>query len=188
MIAQGLRAFKMVGLLAVVASVAACASGARPGAMTAALDTGHILTASSPFFMAVAVADVGGGRDTNALLASQVSSGDFKTALQQSLQVNTMLATGAPKYDLRATLEDLKQPLIGLSMTVTASVHYVVQPVNYGPPVFDRTITTPYTAAFGDAFVGVERLRLANEGAIRTNISEFVGALAAMPVAGAPRS
>ena len=77
---------------------------------------------------------------------------------------------------------------MGLSMTVTASVHYVVQPAHYGQPILDRTITTPYTAAWGDAFVGVERLRRADEGAMRANIAQFVAALAAAPVAGVPAS
>jgi hypothetical protein len=188
MISQAAASLKALALLGMVAMLAACASGARPGAMTAPLDTAHIINQSSPFYMAVAVKSVGGGRETNPLLQSQVSTPDFTTALQQSLQLNTMLATGNPKYNRTATIEDLKQPMIGFGMTVTAKVHYVVEPSTFGPPVFDQTITTPYTAAFGDAFVGVERLRLANEGAVRTNITDFIKALAEVKRAGTPSS
>ena len=104
MISQRLHTLKALVLRTALSSLAACASGARPGAMTTTLDAGHILSATSPLCMAVAVSDLRGGRDPNPLLASQVSSSDFKTAFQQSLQINTMLATGAPKYNLRATL------------------------------------------------------------------------------------
>jgi hypothetical protein len=188
MISHSAPSLKALWVVFTAGSLAACASGARPGAMTAPLNASHIINQTSPFYMAVAIKSVGGGRDTNPLLQSQVSSADFTTALQQSLQLNTMLATSAPKYNLSASLDDLKQPIIGLSMTVTAKVHYVVAPSNFGPPVFDQTITTPYTAAFGDALVGVERLRLANEGAIRNNITDFIKALAEVKPAGAPSS
>ena len=43
--------------------------------------------------------------------------------------------------------------------------------------MFDQTITEPYTANFSDAFLAVERLRLANEGAMRVNIGTFLKAL-----------
>ena len=36
-----------------------------------------------------------------------------------------------------------------------------------------ETIDSPCTATMKDAFVGVERLRMANEGAIRTSIQSF---------------
>nr|WP_067294121.1 hypothetical protein [Marinobacterium profundum] len=35
-------------------------------------------------------------------------------------------------------------------------------------------IDEPYTAAFGDTFVAVERLRLVNEGVIRMNITQLI--------------
>ena len=59
-------------------------------------------------------------------------------------------------------------------MTVTASVNYIVSERATGKEVFNRTVAVPYTAKFGDALMGVERLKLANEGAIRTNISQLI--------------
>ncbi len=46
-----------------------------------------------------------------------------------------------------------------------------------GQPLVLATIDTPYTADFSAAFVAAERLRLANEGSIRTNISQFLDKL-----------
>jgi hypothetical protein len=43
----------------------------------------------------------------------------------------------------------------------------------------DQTVLTPYTANFSDAFVGMGRLRLANEGAMRENIREIISRLVA---------
>ena len=178
MIRQVFRCGRALALMLCVAGLSACASGARSGAMTAPLDAQHIITDGSPLFKAVAVAPVSGGKETNALLQSKISNEAFQMALEQSLALNAMLAESNARYTVTAALEDLKQPFAGFDMTVTASVHYVVTPTAGGAPVFDETIVTPYTANFSDAFVGVERLRLANEGAVRTSIATFIGKLA----------
>tara|TARA_B100000676_G_scaffold306985_1_gene364404 strand:+ start:1323 stop:1472 length:150 start_codon:yes stop_codon:yes gene_type:complete len=41
----------------------------------------------------------------------------------------------------------------------------------------NETIVTPYTEDFSSTFLAAERLRLANEGAIRRNIETFINAL-----------
>jgi len=40
--------------------------------------------------------------------------------------------------------------------------------------VFQKTIKSPYTATVSDAFVRVERLKLANEGSAKENIYKFL--------------
>ncbi|MEM7445697.1 MAG: hypothetical protein AAF414_20415 [Pseudomonadota bacterium] len=67
-------------------------------------------------------------------------------------------------------------------MTVTSTVEYVIEDQLTGQTIFEEVITAPYTAAFGDSLLGVERLRLANEGSIRANIQEFFVRLGAVAV------
>jgi hypothetical protein len=165
----------VVGCLAL--SLGACVSGAKPGAMTTTIDPGHLADKSSPYYQAAAVDAVKGGSETNPLWKSNVSNQDFKTALEQSLKINGLFADANPKYTVKVELLDLDQPFAGFSMTVTPKVHYTVIPADGGTPVFDQTFTTPYTAAMGDAFLASERLRLANEGAIRASITAFIDAL-----------
>jgi hypothetical protein len=85
-----------------------------------------------------------------------------------------MLSSGDARLKLNAELLELDQPLFGASFTVTASVHYTLTNMSTGEVVFDRKVTTPYTASFSDAFYGAKRLRLANEGAIRENIQRLM--------------
>ena len=40
--------------------------------------------------------------------------------------------------------------------------------------VFQKTIKSPYTATIGDAFVGMTRLTLANEGSAKENIYKLL--------------
>ena len=67
--------------------------------------------------------------------------------------------------------------MMGFDMTVTATVRYSLIERISGREVFSRSIPTPYTAKMGDAFVGSERLKLANEGAVRKNIEELIAEL-----------
>jgi len=48
--------------------------------------------------------------------------------------------------------------------------------------VFDETVITPYTATVDDAFAGVKRLRLANEGSAQKNIEEFLNKLSELQI------
>jgi hypothetical protein len=46
--------------------------------------------------------------------------------------------------------------------------------------VWSKNIESEYTAKPGEAFAGIKRLRLANEGAARENIRQAIAAMAAM--------
>ena len=68
---------------------------------------------------------------------------------------------------------------MGFNLTVTSHVNYSVLERDSGNPYFLTTVTAPYTATVGDAFAAVTRLRLANEGSIRSNIQIFLDELLA---------
>lgn len=130
------------------------------------------------------VSEITGGKGTNPLWTSQVSNSDFRQALEASLASAGMLASGSEgQYLLRAHLDGLRQPLFGASMTVSSKIHYVILDRQTNKTVFERTIDLPYTAAFSDAFAGVTRLRLANEGAIRVNIQALIKDLIELDIA-----
>ncbi len=135
-------------------------------------------TRDAPLRNKLAIKDVTGGTETNPMWVSNVSSSDFEKALEASLKSAGLLADRqAGDFVLTADLTELEQPFIGLDMTVTSSVRYMVVQRSSGKTVFDRTVTTPYTAKLSDALIAIERLKLANEGAIRTNIGELLSQL-----------
>jgi hypothetical protein len=172
-------------LLAVVAIVAGCASPARieqmqvtPSMATRAAAAGSALKEN------LALKDVTGGKETNPMWVSNVSSADFERALEASLSAAGMLSANrqSSKYTLTTHLLKLDQPFMGASMTVTATVQYSVVERATGKEVFARTLATPFTAEFSSAFIGSERLKLANEGAARMNIQQLIDGLVAMRV------
>ena len=122
------------------------------------------------------MAQVTGGEETNPLWVSKVGNSQFREALENSLGNGRLRAAdpAAARYLISAKLDRLSQPLAGLDMSVSATVHYTVTERATKQTVYAQSITSTYTAKFGDSLLGVERLKLANEGAMRENIKEFI--------------
>ncbi len=163
-----------------------CAAPARVDQMQ--VDTSMATRASlsqSPLRGNVALKEVTGGRETNPMWVSNVSSSDFEAALEASLKAAGLAAPHrqAGRYVLTADLLKLEQPMLGASMTVTATVAYRLIERSTNKEVFTRTLAVPYTAPFSAAFLGSERLKLANEGAMRENIRQLIDLLASQKIA-----
>lgn len=174
-----------VAVIVCVLFIAGCATPARVDQMAVSGQPSQRV-APTPLRNNIAVGDVTGGKDTNSMWVSNVGGNEFSLALEESLRNVGLLAANrqAGRFTLTAQLRSLDQPMFGLDMTVTASVNYVVVERASGKEIFQRTVAIPYTAKMGDAFIGVERLKLANEGAIRTNISQLIDELFMLKIDG----
>ena len=178
-----MRQLIALSLVAACSVITGCASPAQVSNMRA---TEYLDQAQTPSALrhAIDIEDISGGKGTNPLWTSQVSQDAFRQALEQSLQSAGLLTQGQNgRYRLVANLDGLRQPLFGVSMTVSSKVHYSLVDTRDNRTVYEKTIDTPYTAAFTDALTGVKRLRLANEGAIRKNIEALIGDLQRMNIA-----
>lgn len=130
----------------------------------------------------IAVNNIRGGHETNPLWTSQINNANFKEALKKSLQhANLYHDFSGSKYSLDAKLVKLKQPLIGLNLTVTCRVHYNIKDIKANTSIYDKDIETSYTAKISDAFVATIRLKIANEGAARENIQKLIEDLYRLP-------
>lgn len=164
-------------LLVMALALSACASASKPGAMVPLVNEKTVIAENSLLRNAITVTEVTGGKRTNPLWKSDVSSEDFTEALRQTLAAHAMLAPEQGRYSLEAELIKLKQPMFGIDAKVTSTVKYRLVDTATAAPVMEKIIENAYTASFSDAFVGVERLRLANEGSIKGNISQLMDAL-----------
>ncbi len=154
-------------------SLAGCAAPAMNENMVVTTEQTRSISPSNKFYKNVKSIQVSGGSETVPFLTSQVGSDDFQKALLISLKNANMLCD-AGKYTLKANLISLDQPYMGISMTVRASVDYLIKDEVRGEIILDETINSSFTANMSDNFLGVERLRVANEGAIRRNIELFL--------------
>lgn len=160
--------------------LSACAAPAKVEGMTVTPAAVQAAAMPDEIRQNIALGMVSGGEPTNPLWTSEVGNEEFRAALEASLRSAGAIAPvgSAAGYLLEATLIDVKQPIIGLDATVTSTVDYRVSPHGQEGQTFQTVVAAPYTARMGDAFCGVQRLRLANEGSIRENIRLFMEQLA----------
>jgi|SRR6218665_2333706 len=181
-----MQTLRILSTLCLTLALIGCAAPARVEQMQTNTNMAtRTAVDKSPMREAVAIRDVTGGKDTNPMWVSNVSSSDFERALELSLKDAGLLAANkhGSKYVLVAHLSKLDQPFAGASMTVTATVRYILVDRLTNKEVLEKTLATPYTAAWNEAFLGTERLKLANEGAVRANIQQLIDALVALKVA-----
>lgn len=172
-----IRLLAAAGAVAALLNLAGCATPATSQAMT--VKPGAVAAVNPKLKGQVAVADVKGGKETNPMWTSQVDAAGFRKALTDSLAVSGYLAPDAAsaKYKVSADLVALEQPLFGLTFDVKSDVKYQVS--GTGAPR-DFVIKATGTAGTSDAFVAVERLRIANERSVMENIKEFLNRLATL--------
>jgi uncharacterized lipoprotein YajG len=159
---------------AVLLNLGGCATPATSQAMT--VKPGTTASVNPKLKGAVKVADVTGGKETNPLWTSQVDNAGFKKALSDSLAISGYLAPDASKatYSVSAELMELEQPIFGFNFDVKSNVKYKLA----GPAAARAyPVKATGTATVSDAFVAIERLRIANERSVLENIKQFVNEL-----------
>ena len=152
-----------------ILAVSGCATGAKPDAMVA---DKVVIAHASGSDVTVAVS---GGKDTSKMGASQVSDDAFAQALRDSIAKSGLfkaVADSGGRYKLNAFIGKVDQPMMGFSMTVKMEVSYTLVDTSSGKTVWAKNVASEHTAKAGEAFAGVERLRLANQGAAKANIEQ----------------
>ena len=180
------RRFQSLGFLAIFA-LAGCATGAGSKEMAlGAVPSAHF---PEPLHGAMCVPKVTGGQATYLLGMSEIGNGNLRKALAESLAANGLLAAGdgfgmgsACRFVVSADILEVNQPFFGFDLKVTTHVHYSVGDPPPAAILLDRTVTAYGIARFRDSPIGVIRLRLANEAAMRASIAKFLKLLAELTV------
>lgn len=155
-----------------------CATASKPTAMVA-----DVVQVEHKHSASVAV-KVTGGSDTSAMGASNISNDDFAAAIRSSIEQSGLFASisaaEAGDYQISAQIVRLDRPTFGFSFTVTMEVSWRLLRTSSQEVVWEKAVTSSFTATTGDAVVGVTRLRLANEGAARENIKDALTQLGSL--------
>jgi hypothetical protein len=156
-------------MIVVVSLLTGCATASKSDAMVA--EPVAIVHASSSDVSVV----VSGGKETSKMGASQISDDGFAQALRDSITKSGLfkaVADSGGRYKLSAFIGKVDQPMMGFSMTVKMEVSYTLVDTKSGKTVWAKNIASEHTAKPSEAFAGVTRLRLANEGAAKDNIQQ----------------
>ncbi len=173
---------RLVFFASVSAVLIGCAGGATREGMVYQPDAA--LGFDRALDNAVAVGRVSGGQKTNPLWTSEIGNEAFADALKATLE-GLGLWSDTGRYQLRVELQEVDQPAFGFDMTVTTRVNYQLIDSQRNSIVLNETVVAEFTATVDDAFAGVKRLRLANEGSVRKSIGELVKLLSLLEISGA---
>lgn len=167
-----------------LAFAGACAPPASYSAMVAGAPPGQ---GPAPVYRnAVTVGSVTLGRDVGTPWTSAVGPDQVQQALVQTLAAAGL---GQPargqsrdgRFRLDGQLLTLSRPYAGFAMTVTAAIAWRLTDVTNGAVVYDRTLQGLGTATLDDAVDNNNRLRIADQRAIRANLQQLVQDLSALP-------
>lgn len=166
-------------LAALVVSIGACAKPATYSAMVPEVPPG---AASAPAFRnAITAGLVTVGGDTATPWTSSVGPDQVREALVQTLAAAGLGQPANGRYRLDAILLMLDRPYAGFAMTVTATIAWRLTEGASGAVVYDRTLRSLGTASLNDAVTNDDRLRIADQRAVRANLQQLVQDLSALP-------
>ena len=134
------------------------------------------LISSGPLYKSISVSNVGGGKETNPMMFSEIGNPELEEAIITSLKGYNYnaLSTEDAKYKLNVFLVEIDRPKSGFTTTITAFVRYKLSEIENNRTVIDEIIKTTDTKTAEEVFVGITRMRIAQEEAIKKNIIEFI--------------
>ena len=165
-------------LAALVASVGACAKPATYSAMVPEVPPG---VAPAAYRSAITVGSVTVGRDTATPWTSAVGPDQVREALAQTLAAAGLGQPANGRYRLDAILLMLDRPYAGFAMTVTATIAWRLTDTTSGAVLYDRTLRSLGTASLDDAVTNDNRLRIADQRAVRANLQQLMQDLSVLP-------
>jgi hypothetical protein len=117
-----------------------------------------------------------GGSTTLPFWTSQISNDNFTEAVKESLLNSKTFAALSTNWGedwgVELEIREVNQPFFGSSFTVTTDIKYTLYLA--GKKVYETDIRESGTATMSDSFLGVARLRIANEYSARANIKKFI--------------
>ena len=166
----------MIVLTVAMLTLSACASPAVMQNMVVTPQDMKAIAPSPDFKNGMTIAQVNIGETTNSSWVLKVDKASFQGALSASLEQNGLLADqqSLSKFDVFASIVSLKQPIFAMDFMVTSDVKYQVVERKSKVTWYEELISISYTPANRDTGFPAGGLRLANEGAIRENIKEFI--------------
>lgn len=131
---------------------------------------------SGLLYRSISVSKVGGGKETNPVMFSEIGNPELEKAIIKSLESNNYYAstTEDAKYTLNVFLVEIDRPKGGFTTTITTFVRYKLTDDKNNKVVLDEIVKTSDTKTVGEVFSGVSRMRITQEESIKKNIAQFI--------------
>jgi len=168
--------YTVCGLFVFATILTGCPKPIAPEKMIPTQIGTEYLISNGPFYKSISVSNVGGGKETNPMMFSEIGNPELEEAIITSLRGYNYhaLSTEDAKYKLNVFLVEVDRPKSGFTTTITAFVRYKLSEIENNRTVIDELVKTTDTKTGEEVFVGITRMRIAQEEAIKKNIIEFI--------------
>lgn len=165
-------------------ALAACADSSEVRALVPDLASIDVARGPAPSYRGtISVGTVTGGKSEveSFLRGHSLTERALRESLEQTLGKARLGRTANGRFRLDVTLQKLDQPVIAVDMVVTATLAYRLTEVASGTLVYEQILVTRGVAAYGEQPAAIDRLRLADWRAVRTNLLQLVKRLYELP-------
>ncbi|MFC1775793.1 hypothetical protein ACFL3I_00450 [Pseudomonadota bacterium] len=170
--------FRTPVVVLITVAMIGCAAPASRDSMSISSTERATYTTDKFLSKSISVGKVIGGEETNPAWTSEIDNESFASALKDSLETAKLLNSDSlSNYVLDAVLVEVDQPMMGFTFTVKTEVQYSLRHKDSQDIVLQQTINATGTATTGDAFMGVKRLKIANERSAQENIKRIIDVL-----------
>lgn len=171
---------RIVFLAILTLSCSGCPLTVRPDAMTAQTVVSHRQGTSD------VLVTVFNATDAFVKQPVQMTSENFAQALATSLERSGIfrraLRDSPGKYQLQAQITGLDEEVLGINLTASMTVNYVLASTSPKALVWEKTITSSHTAGISDSMISITRLQMATEGAARKSIEQAIQEMTALKI------
>ena len=94
----------------------------------------------------------------------------IKLAVEKSISNAGLFTDNERVIRINLSVLAIENPLFGGSLTSEIRIRWQLYDEAEEVSLFESVVASEYTATIGDAFVGAQRMKMANDGAIRENI------------------
>jgi uncharacterized protein YceK len=117
------------------------------------------------------------------LVGTMVTVPELQAAVADALAASKAFADVKGKggdYQLTVQIFNVNHPSFGMSFTSKVEAGWTLKRADTGAVVWQEAIKSEHTTGAGEAFAGVERLKMSIAGAIRNNITTGVAHIGAV--------
>lgn len=173
---------RLVAVLLSAGAGAGLVGCAPPATVTEMVPGAPVGATPAPAYRnAISVGAVTLGGNAGTPWRSAVGPAEVQEAVVRTLAAAGLGQPAGGRYRLDAQLLTLSRPFAGFAMTVTATIAWRLTDSTNGTVVYDRTLSGLGTATLEDAIDNDNRLRVADQRAVRANLQQLVLDLQALP-------
>ena len=106
-----------------------------------------------------------------------IKNEDLKLAVESAVLSSQLFSGVGRNLNVSVSVLSIKNPMFGLDLTAETRVRWQIFNADSKEEIFNSVISSSHTSTVGDSLVAAQRLKMANQEALRKNIEMALKAI-----------